>query len=166
MNTKKSLAIAGLLVITSVAVAAWKGAAVPRSNPGGGQPEAVGGISGRISFEGTPPAPQEIHHMSKDPVCAAAHKEPVYLEDGKVNGDGTVPDAFIYIKSGAEKLHLRPPSPRCWTRSDAFICLTYWESWSDKSSIFLPATQRRTMFGPRQRSILHGTILSCPAELR
>ncbi len=110
MNAKKSLVVAILLVVASFAVAAWERGAASKMTPNAGQPESLGGIAGRINFEGTPPARKEVTHLSKDPVCAAAHKDPVYLEDGKVNSDGTVPNAFIYIKSGAEKLHLRPPA--------------------------------------------------------
>jgi plastocyanin len=107
---KKTLAIAILLVVVSMGVAPWERAAAPTATPAAGQPEAVGGISGRISFEGAPPAPKQIHNLSKDPVCASAHKSPVYLEDGRVNSDGTLPNAFVYIQSGAEKLHFRIPS--------------------------------------------------------
>jgi plastocyanin len=62
----------------------------------------TGEIAGKISFEGTKPKLAVIA-MDKDPVCVAAHSEPVYVEDGAVNGNGTLPNVFVYIKQGAEK---------------------------------------------------------------
>lgn len=41
--------------------------------------------------------------MDKDPVCAGGHQDPVYVEDGEVNSNGTLPNVFVYVKSGAEK---------------------------------------------------------------
>lgn len=110
MSPKKISLIASLLAMVSIGVIARERPSAPAAIPAVGGSEGSSGISGRITFEGTPLAFKEVHNLSKDPVCAAAHKEPVYLEDGKVNTDGTLPNAFVYIKSGAEKLHFGIPA--------------------------------------------------------
>lgn len=74
-----------------------------------GAAEAAGEITGRAIFEGTKPALPPID-MTKDPVCAARHKEPVYPDDGAVNSNGTLPNVFVYVRSGAEKYSGAPPS--------------------------------------------------------
>jgi len=56
-----------------------------------------GSIEGTIHFEGTPPKLAKLD-MGADPFCAAAHTEPVLAEDGAVNSNGTLPNAFVYIK--------------------------------------------------------------------
>ena len=70
---------------------------------------AVGEITGKVVFTGTPPELRRIF-MNKDPFCEAAHNEPLYAEDGKVNNDGTVPNVFVYVKEGAEKLSFAVPT--------------------------------------------------------
>lgn len=66
----------------------------------GGRPQTAGEITGKILFEG--PRPKlAIIQMDKDPVCVAKHKEPVHVEDGEVNPNGTLRNAFVYVKSGA-----------------------------------------------------------------
>ena len=70
---------------------------------------ATGQIAGKISFEGTPPK-RSVIGMDKDPVCVAAHSEPVRVEDGAVNSNGTLPNVFIYVKQGAEKYSFPVPA--------------------------------------------------------
>ena len=69
----------------------------------------TGEITGKASFEGTPPKRATIA-MDKDPVCVAAHSEPVHVEDGAVNSDGTVPNVFVYLKQGTEKYSFPVPA--------------------------------------------------------
>lgn len=71
--------------------------------------DAAGEITGRVTFEGTKSARAPID-MSKDPVCAARHKEPAYPEDGAVNPNGTLPNVFVYVRAGAENSSGAPPS--------------------------------------------------------
>lgn len=63
----------------------------------GAQALPGGSIEGTIHFEGTPPRRAKLD-MGADPVCSAAHSEPVLAEDGAVNDNGTLPDAFVYIR--------------------------------------------------------------------
>ncbi|HKW87142.1 MAG TPA: carboxypeptidase regulatory-like domain-containing protein [Candidatus Acidoferrales bacterium] len=67
-----------------------------------------GGISGKILFRGDKPKllPLDMRH---DPVCAAEHEGTVYAQDGAVNDNGTLPNAFVYIKSGTGRLPEAPP---------------------------------------------------------
>lgn len=87
----------------------------PETPPPGGAPTAidpatVGQITGKVSFQGTAPKPKPIM-MDQDPVCVKAHaSEPAHVEDGGVNANGTLPNAFIYVKAGAEKYTFATPT--------------------------------------------------------
>lgn len=50
-------------------------------------------------------------NMSNYPVCASLHSEPVLPEDGRVNPDGSLPNAFVYIES-SKGVHLPSTPPR------------------------------------------------------
>jgi hypothetical protein len=70
----------------------------------------VGMVTGKITFDGAKPAQKTIM-MDQDPVCVQKHAgKPVVAEDGVVNADGTIPNVFVYVKSGAEKLVFAPPT--------------------------------------------------------
>src|SRR5579871_3198278 len=65
-------------------------------------PATTGSVSGRVRWDGPKPSLARIQ-MDQDPVCVHKHDSPVLAEDGAVNSDGTLPNAFVYVKSGAEK---------------------------------------------------------------
>jgi len=69
----------------------------------------VGEVTGKVAFEGTKPKPHRIM-MDQDPVCVQKHSGPVFAEDDEVNSNGTLPNVFVYVKSGAEKYVFAPPS--------------------------------------------------------
>jgi plastocyanin len=69
----------------------------------------VGEVTGKVSFEGQKPKLARIM-MDQDPVCVKKHSGPVSAEDGEVNSNGTLPNVFVYVKSGAEKYVFAPPS--------------------------------------------------------
>ncbi|HEV2176486.1 MAG TPA: carboxypeptidase regulatory-like domain-containing protein [Terriglobia bacterium] len=69
----------------------------------------VGEVTGKIMFQGTKPKLAVIH-MDQDPVCVSKHSEPVHVEDGEVNDDGTLPNVFVYVKEGAEKYTFATPT--------------------------------------------------------
>ena len=49
--------------------------------------------------------------MDQDPVCVKAHaSKTATVEDGAVNANGTLPNAFVYVKAGAEKYTFAAPS--------------------------------------------------------
>ena len=62
---------------------------------------ATGEITGKVSFKGIRPKRIRIS-MAQDPVCARMHQSPFYLEDYVVEPDGSLPNAFVYVKSGPE----------------------------------------------------------------
>lgn len=69
----------------------------------------TGQISGKVLFEGTRPKQQEIY-MNKDPECARENQgRKVYVQDGTVNANGTLPNVFIYAKSGTGSEHFPVP---------------------------------------------------------
>ena len=60
---------------------------------------STGTVTGTIRFEGQKP-PRPLINMSKDPECARENEgRDVYVEDGEVNANGTLPNVFVYVKS-------------------------------------------------------------------
>ncbi|HEV2488223.1 MAG TPA: carboxypeptidase regulatory-like domain-containing protein [Candidatus Acidoferrales bacterium] len=92
---------ATLLPILGLGVAVFfaSGWTTPRQGGGAGGGE----ITGKIHFQGEKPKllPLDMRH---DPVCVSEHEGTVYAQDGAVNDNGTLPNAFVYIKSGTGKL--------------------------------------------------------------
>jgi len=73
-------------------------------------PSTVGEITGKISFQGEKPKAKPIM-MDQDPVCVRAHQgKGASFEDGEVNANGTLPNAFVYVKAGAEKYTFATPT--------------------------------------------------------
>jgi len=72
-------------------------------------PSTTGQVSGKVSFSGTKPKQQKIM-MDQDPVCTQKHSGAVFAEDGGVNSDGTLPNVFVYVKSGADKYTFATPA--------------------------------------------------------
>jgi plastocyanin len=77
--------------------------AAPATNPV--DPATAGTISGRVTFEGTPPPPQAIKTAS-DPNCTA----PVKTEDVVVGQDSSLQNVFVYVKDGLGSLVFPVPS--------------------------------------------------------
>lgn len=104
------------LVLTAFSLAAWGSAGVvlkasPAPAPQGESinKATTGEITGRVRFEGTKPHLPQID-MSKDPECVREqHGKAVYPQNGEVNTNGTLPDVFVYIESGAQKYHFSVP---------------------------------------------------------
>ena len=68
-----------------------------------------GGISGKVYFHGKAPELRPLS-MDKDPVCASSQSGEVLPEDGHVNSNGTLPNAFVYISGGSG--NLSTPAPK------------------------------------------------------
>jgi len=73
------------------------------------RPDAAGTVKGTISFQGAKPHLPEIN-MAQDKVCASEQNGPVYPQDGQVNGNGTLPNVFVYVKSGLDNKTYPAPS--------------------------------------------------------
>ena len=69
----------------------------------------AGGISGTVHFQGKAPSLRPIV-MDKDPVCAGEQSGTVLSEDGRVNANGTLPNAFVYISKGSGNLSGHVPA--------------------------------------------------------
>ncbi len=67
----------------------------------GATPDEANGatITGKVSFSGTKPVLKTID-MSANPVCARAHTTAQKSEEVLVNDNGTVRNAFVWIKAG------------------------------------------------------------------
>ncbi|HTJ29395.1 MAG TPA: hypothetical protein VL346_02790, partial [Acidobacteriaceae bacterium] len=64
-------------------------------------PATAGSISGTIRYVGKRPAPKLID-MSDDPACVAAHHTKAYDESLMVGANGSLANAFLYVKKGLE----------------------------------------------------------------
>jgi hypothetical protein len=56
-------------------------------------------VTGKVMFTGTAPKAATLK-MDADPVCSKAHTSPVKSEDVVVNGNGTLKNCIVYVKSG------------------------------------------------------------------
>ena len=72
------------------------------------RPADTGSISGKVNFQGKPPALRPIN-MDKDPVCASEEDTSILPEDGRVNSNGTLPNVFVYISKGSGNLNMPAP---------------------------------------------------------
>ena len=110
LMTKLQAACVG--AVASVLLAAGLNATMRPSVRAGAVTEqavASGEIEGKVYFKGQAPQLRPIS-MEKDPVCASEHPEGVLPEDGRVNANGTVPNALVYVSKGAENLSKTPPA--------------------------------------------------------
>lgn len=67
-----------------------------------------GDLTGKVSFQGQPPKFPPIS-MDADAACAAMHSGRVYPDAVVVNGNGTLKNVFVYVKSGLEGKNMRVP---------------------------------------------------------
>jgi plastocyanin len=104
-----SFAIAACLLTGAWSLSAGRPTAPGPAKPLGGSSDATGKIQGKVDFQGTKPKLERINLELADPVCVAAHPEPIYEQDGAVNSDGTLPNVFLYIKDGLKE-KLPPPA--------------------------------------------------------
>src|SRR2546422_775698 len=59
-------------------------------------------ITGKVTFEGTPPKPKKLKTDS-DPQCQAMHADKPLLSEEVVVGDGgALQNVFVYVKSGVK----------------------------------------------------------------
>jgi hypothetical protein len=72
-------------------------------------PATLGTIQGKVAFTGAKPAPKVLS-MDATPACARMHTGPVHAEDVVLNANGTLKNAFVYIKSGLAAREYPTPS--------------------------------------------------------
>ena len=102
MKTKRSTWI---ITLVAACLAVWGGQAtvsLAAPAPRAQGESATGVISGKILFEGSKPHRPQIS-MAQDPECAReAQGKAIYPQDGLVNANDTLPNVFVYVKSGAQ----------------------------------------------------------------
>ncbi|MFQ5739421.1 MAG: carboxypeptidase regulatory-like domain-containing protein [Acidobacteriota bacterium] len=69
----------------------------------------AGTVVGKVTYTGKPSRGARIR-MNADPKCAEQHKEPVYSQVVAVNDNGTLRDAFVWVKAGLEQYKFGTPS--------------------------------------------------------
>jgi plastocyanin len=99
--------VAGVSAMANLPARAGAGAAVEKSS--NASEAGAGEITGKVFFRGEAPHLRPIL-MAKDPVCASLHPEGVLPEDGRVNANGTLPNAFAYVSKGTGNLSTAAPS--------------------------------------------------------
>ncbi|MBI2095418.1 MAG: hypothetical protein HYT89_04570 [Candidatus Omnitrophica bacterium] len=62
---------------------------------------SAAGITGKVSLEGQPPVSEAIK-LDADPNCKMMHPDGLTADQVLVNSDGTLQNAFIYVKEGLE----------------------------------------------------------------
>jgi hypothetical protein len=85
-------------------------AAAPKSEAAApGAASGSASVAGKVSFEGTPPAPEKVK-LNADPKCAAMHKEGLEKWQVRVK-DGGLADVLVYVKSGVKGSYPPPTDP-------------------------------------------------------
>ena len=57
----------------------------------------AGSLSGRVNFKGKGPKKKALR-MDADPACGSAHSGPVYNENFKMDEDGSMEEALVYLR--------------------------------------------------------------------
>lgn len=110
-NAKRSTALRTVLLLVFLGLGTVMLAGVVKASPpqAGNAASGTGEIAGKIYFNGTKPKLLPLD-MGKDPVCVSEHSAAVHAQDGAVNSNGTLPNAFVYIEHGS--VNLAGPAPR------------------------------------------------------
>ena len=96
--------------------------------PASAQPASSGGsasIHGTVKLIGSAPTAEKVK-MDADPICQQQHTTPVHTEDVVVNSNGTLKNAFVYVKEGAKGPFPAPTTPvvleqaGCWYHPHIF----------------------------------------------
>jgi hypothetical protein len=84
--------------------------AAPAAAPTAADDANAATVTGKVSFSGEKPAARNID-MSANPICARAHAgAPPKSEEVVVNGDGTLKNVFVWVKSGVPDRQWPVPS--------------------------------------------------------
>jgi hypothetical protein len=84
-----------------------KTASTPAAAPQG--PHGTASISGKVTFEGKPPAPEKIN-LTSDPKCVEAHPDGLVRSLIQVK-DGGLKDVLVSVKSGLAGSYPAPTQP-------------------------------------------------------
>ncbi len=64
-------------------------------------------LTGKVAFAGGAPQMEQLK-MDADAYCKAAHQAPVYAQEVEVNGNGTLKDVLVFVKSGVTGNYTAP----------------------------------------------------------
>jgi plastocyanin len=113
MSLRSPLAVITLGMLPFVAACGGGSKPTPSAAPTGAPAApAAGGsgsISGKVTFDGTPPAPEKVK-TSADPNCAKLHPTGLEKKVVDVSGGGLA-NAFVWVKSGVSGSHPAPAEP-------------------------------------------------------
>lgn len=70
---------------------------------------SAGEITGKVHFEGTPPAPEKVD-MGMDPTCSGDEAAVRANQPVQLNDDGTLKNVFVYVKEGLGGQTFEAPS--------------------------------------------------------
>ena len=87
---------------------ASSGAAAPAATAPAVDAATAATVTGKVTFQGTPPAPQPIK-LSSDPYCQKANPG-LTTENEVVGKDGSVENVFVYVKDGLGNRTFATPS--------------------------------------------------------
>ncbi len=90
----------------STASAPAASSAAPAAVPAGGGAT----LTGKVAFSGAAPQLEQIK-MDADAYCKSAHSAPVYTQEVEVNGNGTLKDVLVFVKSGVSGTYPPPATP-------------------------------------------------------
>ena len=104
--------IASIIVSTALLISACGSKPEPASQPTGGgkkvDPATAGTITGKITFEGTPPAPETIR-LGVDMACVQAAGASAKSDAILVSPTGALQNVFVYIKDGLDPAYSFDP---------------------------------------------------------
>ena len=113
-KTVVAMSLLGLLMMSGCGGSSEKAGKAPETTAGGAPgltPDAANGatVSGKINFTGPKPVLRDID-MSANPACQKIHPKPVPSEEVIVNSDGTLANAFVWVKAGVPEGKWAAPS--------------------------------------------------------
>jgi plastocyanin len=115
-NTLSGFAL-GLLLVATACGGGQQAPAESTDAPAGAPTSApvdestAGNITGKVSFEGTPPKNEPIK-MNADPACVKAASGPQAQETYMVGGGGELQNVFVYVKDGlGDRTFTAPTGP-------------------------------------------------------
>lgn len=71
-------------------------------------PATMGNVSGRVTFEGTPPENAAVN-LASDPACVTARPDGLKLDTVMVNNGG-LENVFVYVKDGLGNYYFETPT--------------------------------------------------------
>lgn len=80
----------------------------------------AGAVSGKVSFEGEQPRRVRIR-MGAEPQCEQKHSSAVYSQEVEINENGTLKNAFVWVKEGLEKYSFDPPAEPVLLNQDGCV---------------------------------------------